>query len=532
MNEPKRWDVDPTWYATWHIEQASRWDLAPLPRGPLISIVMPCYNTPVALLRAAIDSVRQQSYPDWELCLADDGSSDESTVKLLREYECLDERIKLHLLQENQGIAAASNAALALTSGSFVIPMDHDDLLPRYALAAVVEYLNSNPTARLVYSDADRIDSVGQRSRPFFKVDWNYDLFLAQNYLNHLTVIEASLLHSIGGWREGYEGSQDYDLYLRVIEQIDDSEILHIPHVLYHWREVETSFSQSRLGAAVKAARQAIRDHLARTGRQATVSAPPGALIYNHIRWSLPEPRPRVALVPLGECCTPVNTLANNDSSTLGMDIEVQWADAIGGGEYPALLAKGLARNSADVILLLNGGAVELPESVLQEMVACSLRPEVGCVGLKCLDSEGEIFSQPEQFSADSTANSLYTTQWPGATAGCRGYFGHMLLQQRTDILAPDAIVLRRSHLEAYGRLDKRYSSLHLAVADLCLETAAHGFASIWLGASTLQFGDNNTLRVTYSTEDLHRFREHWRNQAPLPRFAGRDIDWITASRD
>lgn len=532
MNEPKRWDVDPAWYANWYVEQASRWDLAPLPRGPLISIVMPCYNTPVDLLRAALDSVRTQSYADWELCLADDGSTDASTIELLREYECLDERIKLQIQQENQGIAAASNAALALTSGSFVIPMDHDDLLPRYALAVVVEYLNRNPTARLAYSDADRIDSEGQRSRPFFKVDWNYDLFLAQNYLNHLTAIEASLLHSIGGWREGYEGSQDYDLYLRVIEQIDSSEVLHIPHVLYHWREIETSFSQSRLGAAVQAARQAIRDHLARTQRQATVSAPPGALIYNHIRWSLPETRPRIALVPLGEPCAAVNALAKNDSSTLGMDIEVQWTDAIGGDEYLAWLAKALARNSADVILLLNGAAVELPESALQEMVACSLRPDVGCVGLKCLNSEGEMFSQAEQFSADSPANSLYTSPWPGATVRCRGYFGHLLLQQCTDILAPDAIAFRRSHLEAYGRLDKRYSSLHLAVADFCLETAAHGFASTWLGTSTLQFGDNSTLREAYSTEDLHRFREYWRNQATRPRFEGRDIDWITASRN
>jgi hypothetical protein len=531
MSEPQRWDVDPAWYATWNVEQASRWDAAPLPRGPLISIVMPCYNTPVALLHAAIDSVRGQSYPYWELCLADDGSTDESTVELLEEYERLDERIQLHCLQENQGIAAASNAALALTSGSFVIPMDHDDLLPRYALAALVECLNINPAARLVYSDADRIDSKGQRSRPFFKVDWNYDLFLAQNYLNHLTAIEAALLHSIGGWREGYEGSQDYDLYLRVIEQIDGSEILHIPHVLYHWREVETSFSQSRLGAAVKAARRAIRDHLARTGRQATVSAPPGALIYNYIRWSLPEPRPRVALVLLGECSAAVNTLVRNGSSTLGMDIEVQWADC-SGDDYLTLLAQSLARNTADVILLLNGSAAELPEAALQEIVACSLRPEAGCVGLKCLDSEGRMVSQPEQFSADSSANSLYGWLWSGAAARCRGYFGHLLLQQCTDILPPDAIAFRRAHLESYGRLDSRYSSLHLAVADLCFETAAHGFPSIWQGASTLQFDDNSTLREAYPTEDLHRFREHWRNQAPLPRFAGSDIDWIIASRD
>jgi hypothetical protein len=493
---------------------------------------MPCYNTPVALLHAAIDSVLGQSYPNWELCLADDGSTDETTVESLAEYERLDERIRLHRLQENQGIAAASNAALALTSGSFVIPMDHDDLLPRYALAALVEYLNINPAARLVYSDADRIDSKGHHSRPFFKVDWNYDLFLAQNYLNHLTAIETVLLRSIGGWREGYEGSQDYDLYLRVIEQIDGSEILHIPHVLYHWREIETSFSQTRLGAAVQAARRAIRDHLARTGRQATVSAPPGALIYNYIRWSLPEPRPRAALVPLGERSTAVNTLVGNGSSTLGMELEVLLTDPAntGYGYLPAL-AEGLARTEADVILLLNGNAAELPEDTLQEIVACSLRPEAGCVGLKCLDSEGRVISQPEQLSSDSSANSLYGSPWAGATARCRGYFAHLLLQQCTDILPPDAVAFRRTHLEAYGRLDSRYTSLHLAVADLCLETAAHGFPSIWLGAIMLQFNDNSAIREACPTEELRRFRERWRNQAPLPRFADLNIDWIVASR-
>jgi hypothetical protein len=214
------------------------------------------------------------------------------------------------------------------------------------------------------------------------------------------------------------------------------------------------------------------------------------------------------------------------------MELEVLLTDPAntGYGYLPAL-AEGLARTEADVILLLNGNAAELPEDTLQEIVACSLRPEAGCVGLKCLDSEGRVISQPEQLSSDSSANSLYGSPWAGATARCRGYFAHLLLQQCTDILPPDAVAFRRTHLEAYGRLDSRYTSLHLAVADLCLETAAHGFPSIWLGAIMLQFNDNSAIREACPTEELRRFRERWRNQAPLPRFADLNIDWIVASR-
>jgi hypothetical protein len=494
---------------------------------------MPCYNTPSALLRDALDSIRAQSYQRWELCIADDGSTSAATLEVLAHYESIDERILLCRLPDNQGIAAASNAALALAQGSYVIPMDHDDLLPDNALVVLVDYINSNPGVRFAYSDSDRIDSHGRRCRPFFKADWNYDLFLAQNYLNHLTAIESNLLRLVGGWREGYEGSQDYDLYLRLIEHLNAGEILHIPHVLYHWREVAGSFSQTRLGAAVQAARRAISDHLDRTGREASVSAPPGALIYNHIRWKLPQPLPGPLLVLLGETSVAMRELLDKGFSSESLrDLQIL---SIGSGStragFSSVVDEGLAQAAdTDVVLLINASATALPESVLLEMLACSMRDETVCVGLKCLDSESKIFAIPEQLAHRPDDHRLYAERWQGATAGSRGYFAHLLLQQSTDILRPDAVAFRRSHLAAYGRLDSRYSSLHLALADFCLLTAQRGFQNTWVGAASLQFENSRALKEEYNSAELSQFRERWSSHIGSARFVDREIAWSTVT--
>ena len=243
---------------------ALRRELDSLGKQPLISIILPVYNPDLDLLSAAIDSVKKQVYEHWELCIADDASTDPMVRPLLQKAADGHSRIRLVFRERNGHMAACSNSALALATGEWCALLDQDDMLAEHALAKVALEIDKNPEAGLLYSDEDKIDLAGHRSNPFFKTDWNPELFLGQNYINHLGVYRADLLREIGGFREGFEGSQDYDLALRCIEQLQPEQMRHIPRILYHWRMVSGSLAEKRDAKpyAKDAARGAIADHL------------------------------------------------------------------------------------------------------------------------------------------------------------------------------------------------------------------------------------------------------------------------------
>ena len=266
---------------------------------PLISVLMPVYNTDERWLAKAIGSVRKQLYTNWELCIADDASPDPTVGRVLRRFQSQDSRIKVVFRPVNGHISAASNSALELVTGEFIALFDHDDMLPVHALLAVVHELNRHPDADIVYSDEDRLDELGRRYDAFFKPDWNPELFRGQNIISHLGVYRTAAVRRVGGFRVGLEGSQDYDLALRVVEQTEPRNIRHIPHVLYHWRAIPGS---AALGTGEKlyahdAARRAVQEHLDRVGVRATVAPADHASFHQRVRYALPEPRPRVTII-------------------------------------------------------------------------------------------------------------------------------------------------------------------------------------------------------------------------------------------
>ena len=175
----------------------------------MISVIMPTYNPNVAWLIEAIDSVKNQTYPHWELCIADDASTEPEVRELLRKYSNIDPRIKIIFCAENGHICTASNSALGLASGSWVALMDQDDLLSEYALCWMAQTISANPSIQMIYSDEDKVDEFGNRHSPYFKCDWYRDLFYSQNMISHLGVYNRELIESIGGFKEGMEGSQD-----------------------------------------------------------------------------------------------------------------------------------------------------------------------------------------------------------------------------------------------------------------------------------------------------------------------------------
>ncbi len=257
------------------MRQRLRSEISSMPTHPLISIVMPTYNARIDWLREAIESVRSQIYPHWELCIADDASSDVEVRRLLARYAKDDPRIKVEFRKENGHISAASNSAVDLVTGQWIALMDHDDLLPEHALFWMADAIRRFPDARLFYSDEDKIGASNQRCEPYFKPDWNLDLFYSQNFFCHLGVYDASLVRDVGGFRVGFEGAQDHDLVLRCIEKLEPSQIQHVPRILYHWRAHPQSTAQASEAKpyALEAGRRAISEHLARKGVEATVTA-------------------------------------------------------------------------------------------------------------------------------------------------------------------------------------------------------------------------------------------------------------------
>ncbi|MCF8396280.1 MAG: glycosyltransferase [Melioribacteraceae bacterium] len=266
-------------------------------RIPLISIIMPVFNPRIEWLIEAIESILKQVYNNWELCLADDASTDKNVSKVLNEYRRKDDRIKVVFRKINGHISACSNSALELCSGEYVALVDQDDLLRRNTLYWCAYFINKNPKTKLLYSDEDKIDARGNRNQPYFKPDWNYDLFFSHNLITHLGVYKTSILRKIGGFRIGFEGSQDYDLAIRFIEQIDRDEIIHIPKILYHWRihKKSTSDSIENKSYSIESAQKAISEYIDRNGINAKVYFNRFSMF--DLRYIVPNPLPGVSII-------------------------------------------------------------------------------------------------------------------------------------------------------------------------------------------------------------------------------------------
>src|SRR6266542_219513 len=237
---------------------------------PLVSVIMPVFDTPVQRLQEAIESVLAQAYENWELVLSDDGSSDATLLQALSLLAARDRRITLKSLGKHEGISAALNQALALARGEWVAFLDHDDVIEPDAVFQIVKLLQTHPDADLIYSDEDKLGEDGVEA-PLFKPDWSPDFFLSYNYVGHLTAVRRDIVQKAGGFRSQFDSAQDYDLFFRVIEQA--KQIHHIPRILYHWRRSESSsaISVRQKPEQLEASRLAIEAHLKRRGESAHV---------------------------------------------------------------------------------------------------------------------------------------------------------------------------------------------------------------------------------------------------------------------
>ena len=253
-------------YNIWLKENSEESQYLTFDYNPKISVVMPVYNVRKEYLKDCLESILNQTYQNLEICIADDHSTNRDTLDILKEYEKKDSRIRIIYRKENGNISAASNTALQLVKGEFIAMVDNDDVLDKNAFYEAVKVLNINKKIDFIYTDEDKLNLDGIRCEPHFKPDYSPDTLLSTNYLCHLTILRTSIIKKIGGWRIGYEGAQDYDLFLRFVEHTTRDKIYHIPKILYHWRMVQgsTSLSINSKSYAIEKGKKALEAALVR----------------------------------------------------------------------------------------------------------------------------------------------------------------------------------------------------------------------------------------------------------------------------
>lgn len=297
---------------------------------PTISILLPTYNTPEEYLRECIESIIVQSYPKWELCIADDNSSDPLVVRVIEEYIKKDDRIRLVKRRENGHISKATNSALEIAKGEFVSLMDHDDVLWPNALYETVQAIRKNPKADLLYSDEDKIDGSGKiHSYPFLKPDFSPEFLESCNYITHFSTIRRTLMNDIGGFRAGYEGAQDWDLFIRIGEKTN--HIIHIPKILYSWRihENSTASDTDAKPYVYEAQRKLLEDHVERQGKKGDVVT--GIIRQHRTIKYLPKKESLLTVVITLEDARDINiTLASINHSDAGAKFEIVLTHANG----------------------------------------------------------------------------------------------------------------------------------------------------------------------------------------------------------
>jgi glycosyltransferase involved in cell wall biosynthesis len=505
-----------------------------LEHQPLISVVMPTYNPNPDWLIEAIESVRNQIYSNWELCIADDVSTDSRILPILKNYAAQDQRIKVIQREKNGHISAASNTALTLVTGEWVALLDHDDLLPEHALFWVAEAINTNPDAQLIYSDEDKIDAHNKRSDPYFKCDWNLDLFYSQNMFSHLGVYRTGLIHKVNGFRVGLEGSQDHDLALRCIELIEPEQIHHIPRVLYHWRvhaESTASSADAKPYAAV-AGERALNEHFERTGVAAKV---------NHIGigyrtvYALPENPPLVSLIIptrnglalLKQCIESILEKTDyrnyeiividngsDDDATLRYMEKINLKDNIRvvrddrPFNYSALNNAAVKLAKGELVGLINNDIEVIKSNWLGEMVSHALRPGVGAVGAKLLYPDNMIQHAGVYLGIGDCAHGIAGHPHSRLPAHANGYFNRALLTQALSAVTAACLIVKKSIYEEVNGLNETNLTVAFNDVDLCLRIKMAGYRNVWTPFACLYHHESATRGFEDTPEKQARFAQ------------------------
>lgn len=513
-------------------------EIARMHEPPVISVLMPVFNAPRDHLTAAINSIQDQFYPWWELCIGDDASNDPVVAEILQEAAARDHRIKLVRRERNGHISAASNSALELATGAFVALLDHDDLLPPHALYEVAAKIIAQPDVDIIYSDEDHIDDEGRRSHPYFKPDWNPELMLGQNLISHLGVYRRVLMERIGGFRTGFEGSQDHDLALRVMGETCAGRIAHIPKVLYHWRQNATdrTFSEESHDRCVLNSRRAVLEFITRAYPGAKVE--PAAFVpdWTRVVYPVPQPAPLVSVIVTWSGWPDVLAACDellNRTDYPSLEILIQADDerratipgelatnprirVIGRGSSLAKMAAAEARGS--LLLLLDSHLVPNEPGWLREMVSHAIRSDVGAVGPKLLSTTDTV----RQAGIAVGGRGLAFTPFVGRRRNQAGYFGHLQLTRDVTAVTSKCLLVSRETFLLLGGLDEALIPAGFREVDFCLKLADAGLRTVWTPYAELHVREGaprQRLDADAFKRGMSRMRQRWGQRLDADRF-------------
>jgi GT2 family glycosyltransferase/glycosyltransferase involved in cell wall biosynthesis/predicted nucleic acid-binding Zn-ribbon protein len=468
-----------------------------------LSVVMPVYNPPPEFLEKALQSVANQVYQNWELCIADDASTDPFVRTVLQRWAEQDSRIRVVFRDENGHISRATNSAAELAQGDFLVLMDQDDELTPDALAEVALYLSEHSETDLLYSDDDKINAQGQRFAPQFKPDWSPELLLSYMYFSHLFVLRKSVFVQAGGLRVGFEGSQDYDLALRASEITD--HVGHIPKVLYHWRVLpgSTALSGGEKPASLEAGMRAVQEAMDRRGIAATIELPDWALQANCGIFSpqFADEGPRVAiLIPTKNNVAVLKTCVESLEKTTYKNFQVVIIDnesddpetleflrrtrhkvlrisnPEGRFNFAAINNRAVEQTDADYVLFLNNDTEVIAANWLSQMVGFLGLQGVGAVGARLLFPDGKI---QHAGIVHGYYNGMAGPAFKLLPAWNHGYLSYTMVSRNYSAVTAACMLTRKDLFLQLGGFDEKNFAVAYNDVDYCyrLQSAGHRIA-------------------------------------------------------
>lgn len=495
---------------------------------PKISIVVPVYETPEQFLKDMVESVLKQTYSNWELCIADGGSKKTSIIELLEQYSSEDNRIKIKFIGENKGIAGNSNEALSLADGDYIVLLDHDDMFPPFALFEVVKAINDTK-ADFLYSDEDKITEDGEkRLDPHFKPDWSPDTLRSYNYITHLSIFKKELLNKIGVFREGFDGSQDYDLILRATEQA--RQIVHIPKVLYHWRISgnSTAGSNSQKLYACEAAKKALREHIERIGLKAEVKD--GAFLTSY-RVIFPiDETPKISIIipnkdhitDLSKCLNSIlkrSTYQNYEIIIVENNSEemetfkyyeellkldnikiITWNKPF---NYSAINNFAVKHATGEYLLFLNNDTEVINSDWMESLLEHVQRKGIGACGAKLYYPDDLIQHGGVVLGIGGVAG--HSHKYFSKESG--GHMGRLRVIQNLSAVTGACLMMRKEVFEEIGGFDERFFHAFNDV-DLCMKIRKKGYLIVWTPYVEQYHHESKSRGNEDTPEKQERFRK------------------------
>ena len=499
-------------------------------QNPLISIIIPAYNTPIKFLKDLLDSLRAQTYQNYEVCIADGNSQNADKIKKALESHKISKKIKYVKLDENLNIVGNSNAALKLATGDFVALLDHDDALPAWSLFEVVKVINENPDADFIYSDEDKFDEADKpRVNPHFKPDFSPDYLRTCNYICHFSVFKKSLMDELGGFREGFDGSQDHDLVLRASEKAQ--KIIHIPKVLYHWRAHRGSVAGGGIGAkpyAIEAGIKAVQSHIDRIGLKGKVTSFGGVTAYKVV-YEVDRNALISIIIPnkdhvedLDKCVNSIlekSTYENyeiivvennsEEPATFEYYKELEKNEKIKvitykekGFNFSKINNFGVKQSSGEYLLFLNNDTEVIAPNFLEEMLAFAQREDIGAVGAQLIYPDDTIQHAGVVIGIGGIAGHVHVNLHKDS----EGILGRALYPSNFSAVTGACMMVKRKDFD-----DVNGFTEELAVAfndiDFCVKILQLGKYNVYAPAARLYHYESKSRGLDTEGEKHERFK-------------------------